>query len=355
MTLRSSVADPDTHGARDHGHDHPHPHDHDHPDTRDHSHDDDSHDRRQQGSSSDRNGNAATRRRIRRMLSGGMVVAIVGLGIAVGRATSDDTGSNGDTASNGAAAQGSGGLTTQPTPAGQTPPPATPAKPLHPVAAGAVAATPSAAVQSFLQAEIDGRYADSLAILVDDERARLGPSDVWEANHAQLPEYLGFTVDGVDGARVTTTVTLQPNLDEVTGLTAARQQIVWTAVPQGGGWRVATDSTDVRALYPDAAGASTAAIAWVQARQACQRGDQYPGNLLGQPEVADALCGSTAAARATATTTLDSYPNPTVVVSAFGPDAAEWARVVRIAGPASIDVVTAPLGERWVVVGVSVR
>ena len=40
------------------------------------------------------------------------------------------------------------------------------------------------------------------------------------------------------------------------------------------------------------------------------------------------------------------------VVAAFGPDALGWARSVELTGAAELSVVTAPLGDRWVVVGV---
>jgi hypothetical protein len=41
------------------------------------------------------------------------------------------------------------------------------------------------------------------------------------------------------------------------------------------------------------------------------------------------------------------------VVAAFGPDASSWTRSVALSGPSELSVVTAPYGDRWVVVGVT--
>ena len=55
--------------------------------------------------------------------------------------------------------------------------------------------------------------------------------------------------------------------------------------------------------------------------------------------------------RAERTSLLAELANPAPVLASYGPDAATWARVVRLTGPATIDVVTAPLGDTWVVIG----
>ena len=52
---------------------------------------------------------------------------------------------------------------------------------------------------------------------------------------------------------------------------------------------------------------------------------------------------------------LRDWPSAAVVTNAFGPAAAQWARVVSLDGPLPLDVVTAPMGDRWLVVGVVAR
>ena len=93
-------------------------------------------------------------------------------------------------------------------------------------------------------------------------------------------------------------------------------------------------------------------MAWAQARQHCGDGDEYSGSLLGSPVLGDQLCDVrgdfVAAPPAPLGDTL-----ATEVVAAFGPDATTWARTVAVSGAAELTVVTAPLGDRWVVVGVT--
>ena len=50
---------------------------------------------------------------------------------------------------------------------------------------------------------------------------------------------------------------------------------------------------------------------------------------------------------------LSALTNPAPVVDAYGPGASTFARVVRLSGSATLDVVTAPLGASWVVIGVT--
>ncbi len=50
---------------------------------------------------------------------------------------------------------------------------------------------------------------------------------------------------------------------------------------------------------------------------------------------------------------LDVAPLPSyAAVYPFGPEAANWARVVGVTGPVDFDAVVVPFGDEWVVVGV---
>jgi hypothetical protein len=51
--------------------------------------------------------------------------------------------------------------------------------------------------------------------------------------------------------------------------------------------------------------------------------------------------------------TLDALADPSPVLNAFGPDAAAWARVVDVRRPAPLQVVVAPVDDKWLVVGVT--
>ena len=219
--------------------------------------------------------------------------------------------------------------------------------------------TPADAVSAFLTAEIDGDLAASFAVLSSDERTAIGGIAPWVARHAQLPVYLSFQVlDSTGDGTVTTDVTAVPRLDEIVGYMPSRARVVWTTVDEGAGWTVALDRTVADAVPPDDSGAEVAALEWTGAVTSGGGADEfeYAGNLLGQPEIVDRLAGSdNAAFTAGSTSMLRDWPSAAVVTNAFGPAAAQWARVVSLDGPLPIDVVTAPMGDRWLVVGVVAR
>jgi hypothetical protein len=56
--------------------------------------------------------------------------------------------------------------------------------------------------------------------------------------------------------------------------------------------------------------------------------------------------------RAGAAEDLERFRDPTLVLNAFGADAATFVRVVPVDGPVPIQVALAPLGQDWEVIGV---
>ena len=81
---------------------------------------------------------------------------------------------------------------------------------------------------------------------------------------------------------------------------------------------------------------------------------QYDGSLLGQPGVPRQLrrAKTTGTFQAAAPRSIDDWQYASTVVNALGPESVEWTRVVSLTGPAPLDVVVAPLGDEWRVVGV---
>ncbi len=250
---------------------------------------------------------------------------------------------------------------------------AAPAVPTIPAPSGANAATafgeelpppdartsPTEAVNAYLDAELRRDLGASFAVLSSDDRAAIGGVEPWIARHAQLPEYTGFEVEGEssDGA-VTATVTATPRLDEVVGYIPASARVVFPTVNENDGWTVALSGILVEPVLPSDSAAISTAEDWVRAATdgAATTPFEYDGNLLGQPEVVGALGqfdeGSFAAG---AVTPIDDWPHATVISNAFGPNARKWTRVVPVNSPAPLDVVTAPLGDEWRVVGVVAR
>lgn len=222
-----------------------------------------------------------------------------------------------------------------------------------PGAAPVPAASPQAAVEAYLAAEIEGDQATSFGLLAAAQRDKLVDLAAWRAAHVNLPVFESFTVRPVtESSMVVTDVALQPRLDPITGVVPARATITWRPVAEDGGWRVDLARTTFDPQYPDDAGAAPAALAWVQARQACQP-DPEASRLLLDPSLATALCRQPGTFAAGEAGPLSALTNATPVVAAYGPGATDFARVVRLTGPATLDVVTAPRGADWVVIGVT--
>lgn len=227
------------------------------------------------------------------------------------------------------------------------------AVPGAPGAAPVPAASPQAAVEGYLAAEIAGDQATSFSLLAAAQRDKLVDLAAWRAAHVNLPVFESYTLQPVtESGAVVTDVALQPRLDAITGVVPARATITWRPVAEDGGWRVDLAGATFEPHYPDDAGAAPAALAWVQARQACQA-DPEASRLLLDPALAAALCRQPGRFEAGMASPLSALANPTPVVDAYGPGASAFARVVRLTGPATLDVVTAPLGADWVVISVT--
>ncbi len=225
---------------------------------------------------------------------------------------------------------------------------------------GAVAATPRAAVEGFLGAEIDGDLAASFDFLSADTRARFGSPAGWVAAHAEiLAPITGYEVqevdessEGDDQVRVVTMVRFKPGLDEVRGLVAERAVVRWAAANGGdGSWGVDLDRTTLEPLHPSDESAPAAVAAWAQAHQACEPAPVWDGNLKGSPALAERLCGAEGRIQVgppSPLTSVDSGP----FLAAFGPGAGDWARVVPVTAPLELRAVVAPIGQEWLVIGV---
>ena len=214
----------------------------------------------------------------------------------------------------------------------------------------AAAATPQAAVEAYLTAEVAGDYDTSFGLLAQADRGRIVTPQAWRATKSRTPRITGFTVDASAAAEgtVVTDVTLEPNVDPILGVVPGSARITWTPVAEAGGWRVPIEGSSFEARYPDDGGAAPSALAWLGERQACS---PSADRLVFEPELPQALCGLSGTFRAERTGLLTELINAAPVLASYGPDAATWARVVRVTGPATIDVVTAPLGDTWVVIG----
>lgn len=215
------------------------------------------------------------------------------------------------------------------------------------------ATTPQAAVLGFLNAEASGDFDASYGYLSAADRSRYSTVALWRAEHARILPVSGFRVDGdatlEDGSpAVATSLRLPSRLDPVLGLIPARASARWGVVEEDGGWRVAFEPSVVLAQYPDDDGVTTAALDWFDAQQACDAEPVRHGVLV----LAEEICGTTGGVEAGEVRALGSDGVVSGLVTAFGAEANVWARVVPLRGAADIDVVLAPVDDRWSVVAV---
>jgi hypothetical protein len=222
---------------------------------------------------------------------------------------------------------------------------------------GTTGATPRDAVEKFVQGLINNDVNGTFALLTDKERLAQSVG-AWEQSMAALPSYRSFSVVRDDPVEVE--AVFESRVDEEVGVVPAKAVVHFATTSEGGGWRVSLARTTIEPQYPtDSAAAAAVALDWAKANQACdvpaRMSLQYQGSLLGQPSIAGELCQSSGTLQLRGTVDLNNTASAAAVRNAFGPSADEWAKVARIDGPQSLDVVTAPLGDSWVVVAVSRR
>ncbi len=224
---------------------------------------------------------------------------------------------------------------------------------------GTSAATPRAAVEGFLGAEIDGDLAASFGFLSTEARSRFGSPAGWVAAHSDiLPPVTGYEVQEteepsgeVDRAQVVTEVGFVPGLDEVRGLVTERATVTWATVNDDGSWSIDLASTTVEPIYLSDESAPAAVVTWAEAHQACEPAPTWDGSLRGSPALAERLCGQEGQVEVqppSPLTSVDSGP----FLAAFGPRVGDWARVVAVTAPVELRAVVAPIGQEWLVIGV---
>ncbi|MBA2280019.1 MAG: hypothetical protein H0W25_02140 [Acidimicrobiia bacterium] len=217
---------------------------------------------------------------------------------------------------------------------------------------GEPATDPRAAITAFLQAESEGDFLASFGLLAAGDRAAYVTPARWQAGHEAIPPVVGFELrPGGDGPTVDVLLRLRAGLDGVLGLVPAEATSTWTAVAEDGGWRVDFGATTVQPRLLDDSGVAPAAAEWAAARQDCTDGVREHGTLVGTTGLADDLCGVTSVAPSATASALPAV-DAARFVSAYGPDATTWARVVAIDGTVPLRAVLAPIDDRWVVIGV---
>jgi hypothetical protein len=220
------------------------------------------------------------------------------------------------------------------------------------------------AAAQFGQAVVDGRVDDAFALLATDERGRVGSAlrfrellsedEPWQSMEVVAPGT--GSVGG--GDVVALRVTHEPGLDEIHGLTAPSVIVQLPVIREGSSWRVRWERRRVESRYAaDEARLQSDVTAWVADRQrscgAKAPNSEYAGGLLGVVGLANALCRTTAPPTVAAVGDIYTLDDPQPLLDAFGSASFDWARVVSLSAPTPMDVIAAPVGDRWLVVGVA--
>jgi hypothetical protein len=212
----------------------------------------------------------------------------------------------------------------------------------------------SDAVQRYLDAEIAGDYATSFALLSQADQERYGSADGWEIEHGDLPVYTAFNITSQNDDVVTATITAEPDVNPTLGVVAARYTARLSVVQTDGTYRIRLADSTFTPSYPSADGAPAAALSWVGSRQACSTSQEYEGTVIGDLGITEQLCERAGQPVASEPLDIDTLRAPELVSSAFGSTGEASIVVVQVTGldgARPIDVVLAPLGERWIVVG----
>ena len=218
---------------------------------------------------------------------------------------------------------------------------------------------PRSAVQRFLDGEIARDDRLSYGQLSVADRVTYPSVGSWTVHEANSAQVVGATITAVaqhgDAAGVRVALRQKPQLDEIQGLVASRANALFQAVREDGGWRVLLASSTIANEYPPASGARAAAVSWTVARQHCASTSalQWRSGLYGDGAdlTASQLCHTSVAPQLGVPRALDDSDSSAPLLAAFGPDVQLWARVVPMRAPVHVNLVLAPVGEHWLVVG----
>jgi hypothetical protein len=224
------------------------------------------------------------------------------------------------------------------------------------------ATDPETALAGFLTAEATGEWEESFAFLTPEQQeVAFRSAAEWVAAHADFPDVTGYRIDDVrvddqaGTASVTTLTGFDPVLDPVIGLVAARGRTTWRLEQvEDGTWRVDPSATQNQPLYPDASSAAEVVRRWVDGRMACEDTSDLEQGLIGSPVLAQGLCDEPQDEPVAIGEIgrLSDSARTTSLLSDFGPEVYGWARTARVDAATPFQVVLAPLGEDWRVVGI---
>lgn len=215
--------------------------------------------------------------------------------------------------------------------------------------------TALASGNSFVDAVVRRDAATAFHLLVREDQLFFGSPAQFGAALARSAPWLDAQVS-VTGPSIVATVRRQPQLDDALGLITANATVELSAVNESGLWHVDWRNRTVSAEPTLASAQAITDVAlWAETRQKCQPDStlEHDTGLVGVSGFAASLCKAEGVVSVGDVSSLDTLDDAGPFFDAFGSDVMTWGRVVQLRTPMNMQVVVAPIGERWVVVGLA--
>jgi hypothetical protein len=213
----------------------------------------------------------------------------------------------------------------------------------------------ASSAKAFADAIVHGDTNSAFRLLTNVDRNFYGSAEQFAVALEQDAPWLNAEV-ATTGTSIVATVQRTPQIDEAFGLVTARAVVSLPAKNESGVWHVDWRRRTVSAeptLRDETAKNDVAT--WAQTRQACKPDAALEpiSGLTGVTGFASALCGTKGKPTVGDVAPLDVLVDPGPFVDAFGAGVMRWGRVVTLRTPIDMRVVVAPVGDRWLVVGLA--
>ena len=229
------------------------------------------------------------------------------------------------------------------------------------------ATTGPAAAKTFADALVADDVARAFSLLADDEQSRVQSVASFRDQLTRESRWTSARVEttvadssATSSGRsfVTLRVSQTPGIDEIHGVTGPSALVRLPVQETAGGWQVQWERRQVtQEFVADEGRLRTDVTQWVADRQrSCSvatPSSEYGGGMVGIVGLANALCTSKGPAVVASVGDIYALDDPQPLIDSFGSGSYDWARVVSLRAPAPMDVIAAPVGDRWLIVGVA--
>lgn len=216
---------------------------------------------------------------------------------------------------------------------------------------------------AFGEALVAGDEASAFRLLSQSDQNQIGSPLKFGELLARDPRWISASIASPspeDPQAVRLVVKQTPMIDEIHGVVAPTATVSFATVQEGGGphllWRRRRITQNYTA--PESR-LQTDILAWAQDRRACATASgaassrQYRGGLVGDAGLAEELCHAKDSPVVNVQGDVYSLDDPQPLINAFGSGVYQWARVATVSAGKPMNVIAAPLGDHWIVVGVA--